>query len=132
MKRLRINTALIAVSIGWLLMGTAWVQAEKVSDKDQQFLKQAAHAGIAEVKLGAMAKAQAASPEVQEFGQRMVTDHTKANEALMALAQAKDISVPAEMDEQHQETAERLSKMQGSQFDREFMRHMVKDHEKAV
>ena len=56
MKRLSINTALIAVSIGWLLMGTAWVQAEKISDMDQQFLKQAAHAGTAEVKLGAMAK----------------------------------------------------------------------------
>ena len=132
MKRLRINTALIAVSIGWLLMGTAWVQAEKVSDMDQQFLKQAAHAGTAEIKLGAMAKEQAASPEVQQFGQRMITDHTKANEELMALAQVKDISVSTEMDKQHQETAEMLSKMQGSQFDREFMRHMVKDHEKAV
>jgi putative membrane protein len=132
MKRLRIHTALIAVSIGWLLMGTAFVQADKASDMDQQFLKQAAHAGTAEVKLGAMAKEQAASPEVQQFGQRMITDHTKANEELMALAQAKDISVSAEMDDQHQETAETLSKMQGSQFDREFMRHMVKDHEKAV
>ena len=132
MKRLRINTALIAVSIGWLLMGTALVQADKASDMDQQFLKQAAHTGTAEVKLGAMAKEQAASSEVQQFGQRMVTDHTKANEELMALAQAKDISVSAEMDDQHQETAETLSKMQGGQFDREFMRHMVKDHEKAV
>jgi putative membrane protein len=132
MMRLRINTALIAVSIGWLLMGAAFVQADKVSDMDQQFLKQAAHAGTAEVKLGAMAKEQAASPEVQQFGQRMVTDHTQANEELMALAQAKDISVSAEMDDQHQETAEMLSKMQGSQFDREFMRHMVQDHEKAV
>jgi putative membrane protein len=132
MKRLRVNAALIAVSIGWLLMGTALVQADKVSDMDQQFLKQAAHAGTAEVKLGAMAKEQAASPEVQQFGQRMVTDHTKANEELMALAQAKDISVSAEIDDQHQEIAEMLSKMQGSQFDREFMYHMVKDHEKAV
>jgi putative membrane protein len=132
MKRFRVNVALIAVSIGWLLMGTALVQADKVSDMDQQFLKQAARAGTAEVKLGAMAKEQAASPEVQQFGQRMVTDHTKANEELMALAQLKDISVPAEIDEQHQETVETLSKMQGSQFDREFMRHMVKDHEKVV
>jgi putative membrane protein len=40
--------------------------------------------------------------------------------------------VPAEIDEQHQEPVETLSKMQGSQFDREFMRHMVKDHEKVV
>jgi putative membrane protein len=132
MKRLRINAALIAVSLGWVLMGTAWVQAEKVNDTDQQFLKQAARAGTAEVKLGTMAKEQTVSPEVQQFGQRMVTDHTKANQELMALAQGKDISISTKMDEQHQETAEMLSKMQGSQFDREFVRHMVKDHEKAV
>jgi putative membrane protein len=123
---------LIAVSIGWLLTGTAVGQDGKVSDMDQQFLQQAASAGTAEVKLGAMATERAASPEVQQFGQRMVTDHTKANQELMALVKAKDISVSTEMDEQHQETAETLSKVQGSEFDREFMRHMVMDHEKAV
>jgi putative membrane protein len=132
MKRLRVSAALIAVSIGWLLTGTTVGQDGKVSDMDQQFLEQAARAGTAEVKLGAMATEQAASPEVQQFGQRMVTDHTKANQELMALAQAKGIAVPTEMDEQHQETAETLSKMQGSKFDREYMRHMVMDHEKAV
>jgi putative membrane protein len=36
------------------------------------------------------------------------------------------------MDRQHQETAETLAKLQGANFDREFMRHMVTDHEKAV
>ena len=110
MKQIRVSTALIAVSIGLLLIGTALVQAEKVSDMDQQFLQQAPRAGTAEVKLGAMATERAASSDVQQFGQRMVTDHTKANQELMALAQAKDISVSTKMDEQHQETAETLSK----------------------
>ena len=132
MQWLRVSAVLIAVSIGWLLIGTALVQAEKVSDMDQQFLQQAARAGTAEVKLGAMAEERAASPEVPHFGQRMVTDHTKANQELMALAQAKELPVSAEMDAQHQETAETLSQNQGSDFDSEFMRHMVKDHEKAV
>jgi putative membrane protein len=132
MKRLGISTVMLAVSIGWLLSGMASGQDGMVSDMDQQFLEQAAHAGTAEVKLGAMATEQAASPEVQQFGQRMVTDHTKANQELMALAQAKDIAVSAKMDAQHQETATALSKMEGSKFDREYMRHMVMDHEKAV
>lgn len=132
MKWLRLHAILITVSIGWLLTGATGVQAENVSKMDQQFLEQAARAGAAEVKLGSMAKEQATSPEVQQFGQRMVADHTEANQELMALAKAKDVSVSTKMDEQHQETAETLSKMEGKQFDREFMRHMVKDHEKAV
>jgi putative membrane protein len=132
MKQIRVSAVLIAVSIGWLLTGIAVGQDGKISDMEQQFLEQAARAGTAEVKLGAMATERATSPEVQQFGQRMATDHTKANQELMAVAKAKDISVSTELDAQHQEAAEALSQMQGSDFDRAFMRHMVVDHDKAV
>ena len=98
----------------------------------QQFVHKAASSGKAEVQLGKMAKEQAASPDVQQFGQRMVTDHTKANEELMAIAQDKNIDVPTKMDTKHQQTAEALAKLNGASFDRAYMRHMVEDHEKAV
>jgi putative membrane protein len=122
----------MAVSIGWWLMGAAPAQGEKVGDMEQKFLQQAASDGIAEVQLGNLAVGRAANPEVQRFGQRMVSDHTKANQELMALAQAKHVSVPTDTDKKHQETAQALSKLQGAGFDREFMHHMVSDHEKAV
>jgi len=104
----------------------------KAGDKDQQFLRHAASDGLAEVQLGQMAAEQATNPEVQRFGQRMVTDHTKANQELMALAQSKNISIPKEIDKKHQKTAEALAKKHGTSFDREYMRDMVTDHEKAV
>jgi putative membrane protein len=62
----------------------------------------------------------------------MVTDHTAANQELMALAQAKNLTVPAEMNEHRQKMEEALARKQGDNFDREYMRHMVNDHEKAV
>jgi len=132
MKRVLVCAVVLAVSVGWWLTETAGGQVVKASGKDQQFLRQAASDGLAEVQLGHMAAEQATNPDVQHFGQQMVTDHTKANQELMALAQAKNVSIPAKTDKQHQKTAQALAQKQGVSFDREYMRHMVTDHEKAV
>jgi len=122
----------VAVSVGWWLTGAAIGQEVKANGKDQQFLRHAASDGLAEVQLGQMAAERATSPEVQRFAQRMVADHTKANQELMALAQSKNISISKETDKQHQKTAEAIAKKQGANFDRAYMRQMVTAHEKAV
>jgi putative membrane protein len=132
MQRTKLYAELVAVSIGWWLSGAVMAQAPKGSGTDQQFLRQAASDGLAEVQLGTMASTQAVSLEVQQFGRRMVTDHTKANQELMALAQAKHIGVSQDIDKPHQEAAEKLAKLQGPSFDHAYMKHMVQDHEKAV
>jgi putative membrane protein len=132
MKRVIVGAALVAVSMGWLLMGTAMAQRDMVHSADQEFVNKAARASIAEVRLGEMAVERAESPQVQQFGQRMVADHTQANEELMSLAQTKKIPLPTDMDAQHQEIAEGLAKLQGTSFDRAYTRYMVTDHEKAV
>ena len=53
--------------------------ATKMPKTAQEFVREAADGGMAEVALGKMAVAQAQSPEVKQFGQRMVDDHSKAN-----------------------------------------------------
>jgi putative membrane protein len=132
MKRVIICAIVLAVSIGWGLMGAAMGQAMKAGDKDQQFLRHAASDGLAEVQLGQMAEKQATNPEVQRFAQRMVTDHTQANQELMTLAQSKHIAVPQAVDKKEQKTAAALGKKHGTSFDHAYMRDMVTDHEKAV
>ena len=132
MQRAIISVVLMAVSLGWVLTGTAMAPAEKAIEMDSHFVTKAANAGMAEVKLGKMATERAVSPAVKQFGQRMVTDHTKAHQELMTIAQGKNITVPTTMDAEHQEMTEGLAKFQGTSFDREFMRQMVTDHEKAV
>jgi predicted outer membrane protein len=70
MKRAMVYVVLIVVSLGALMSG-AWARSEQT----KQFVHEAAKAGIAEVKLGQMATEQAVSPDVQQFGQRMVSDY---------------------------------------------------------
>ena len=73
-----------------------------------------------------------ASKQVKEFGQRMQQDHGKANEALKKLAANKGVQLPTELDRKHKSAADRLSKLSGGEFDREYMKAMVDDHKETL
>jgi putative membrane protein len=69
---------------------------------------------------------------VKEFGQMMVTDHTKANEQLKKIAQAKSVDAPHALKPEHKAMKDQLSKLSGEAFDRAYIQHMVKDHQEDV
>ncbi|RPJ85191.1 MAG: DUF4142 domain-containing protein [Acidobacteria bacterium] len=96
------------------------------------FAEEAASGGTMEVKLGQLAASKASDPEVKSFAQRMVTDHGKANAELKKVAGQKSYSVSEEMNAKHKQMSDRLSKLSGIEFDREYMQMMVKDHEEDV
>jgi len=104
----------------------------KAGAGDQTFVTAAAKGGLAEVQLGQLAADKASSDEVKKFGQRMVTDHGKANDELKSLAQQKNITLPTDVDATEKATHDRLAKLSGAEFDRAFMQHMLADHRKDV
>ncbi len=103
-----------------------------VSSADKEFMNKAAQGGMAEVKLGELAASKAQSPEVKAFGQRMVVDHGKANTDLKALAAEKNITLPSDVNSEQKEMYDKLSKLSGAEFDKEYVKGMVEDHEKDV
>src|SRR6476646_487726 len=94
----------------------------------ESFAKAAAQGGMAEVKMGQLAAKNAKDPEIKKFGQMMVTDHTKAGDELKALAQKKNYQLPTDIGS-HQSTYDKLSKLTGADFDKEYVDEMVSDHE---
>ena len=106
--------------------------AATLARADRQFLMQAAEAGMAEVRAGELASQKASSPQVRQFAQRMVDDHTKANRQLMQLAEAKGVKPPDEPDRAHRQSMERMQKLSGAEFDRAYMKSQVDDHQNAV
>lgn len=99
---------------------------------DKKFLKEAAEGGLAEVELGKLASQKASSPEVKQFAQKMVDDHTKANDQLKQVASAENVSVPNELDSKHQSRLDKLSKLSGDSFDKAYVKDQLKDHETYV
>jgi putative membrane protein len=99
---------------------------------DNEFMVEAASGGLMEVQLGELAAQNAASPKVKEFGQRMVKDHTKANEELKAIALKKNISIPATPADKHQHHIDELKAKKGADFDKAYMSMMVEDHEEDI
>lgn len=112
---------------------TMAAKADKAVPKgDRTFAEQAAAGGMAEVALGEMARQKGKADAIRQFGEHMVTDHTKANDELKQIASAKGLSLPAEPTSQQKSDAARLQKLEGDAFDRAYAAQMVGDHVKTV
>lgn len=96
------------------------------------FVKKAAQGNLAEVQLGQLALQKSSSPQVKQFAQRMIDDHSKAEDQLKQVASQDNVTLPDSPNAQQKATKDRLEKLSGSQFDRAYMRDMVTDHTKDV
>ena len=106
--------------------------ASAMSNDDKEFVVKAGMGGLAEVQMGNLALQKASNADVKAFGQRMVTDHSKANAELAQLATTKGLALPTELTGEHKEMFDHLSSLTGAEFDKQYMKHMVEDHEKDV
>lgn len=103
----------------------------QASNQDS-FMREAAQSGMAEVMLGNLALQKSENEQIKTFAQQMVADHTAANGELATLAQSKSVTLPTETDAKHKSAMDKLGGMSGMDFDKAFMKQMVKDHEAAV
>ncbi len=99
---------------------------------DRRFVAQAATSGKAEVLLGQLARQRATSAEVKQYAERMVRDHTEANDQLPALAKARGIALPATTTPAQQQMHDGMDKLDRAEFDQLYLSRMLGDHRKAV
>ena len=110
--------------------GVSTAGPSKVDDK--KFVKDAAQGGMVEVELGKLAAQKASSDSVKQFGQKMVDDHSKANEQLKEVASKENMSIPDAIDSKHQSRIDKLSKLSGESFDKAYVKDQLKDHQSDV
>jgi putative membrane protein len=99
---------------------------------NEGFIRNAAEANMADVKLGQLAKEKGQSPEVKKFADRMINDHTKANDELKQVANQEHVNLPTDVNSKDAATYRSLEKLSGAEFDKAYARTMVRDHEKDV
>ena len=105
---------------------------QMMKSADDKFAMKAAQGGMAEVQLGQLAAQKGGTPEVKAFGQQMVDDHTKANDQLKQVAAQEKMALPTTMDPKDQALYTKLQGMSGAEFDKAYMKAMVKDHKEDV
>jgi putative membrane protein len=98
----------------------------------QAFITKAIQGNLAEAALGQLAQQKSASDGVRSFGQQLVTDHTAANQRATAVASQMGVTPPTEPSKAQKAMYDRMAKLSGAAFDRQFVRHMVDDHRKDV
>ncbi len=86
--------ALGSLSFAWSAAGqnrspSRTDSSASLSAKDKTFMRNAAKGGMMEVALGKLAREKGQSADVKKFGERMVTNQSKANNDLKAIAEKK-------------------------------------------
>jgi putative membrane protein len=96
----------------------------------ERFVNDVVAGNTAEIELSRMAAERATNPEVKQFAQMMVRDHTTAGNELKQVLTGHNMQVRDVLDEKHRDLAQELSRQSGSEFDHEYMAAMVDDHER--
>jgi len=131
MKRFTMIQALACT--GCLMVPLAMAaQNDPTLSQDKTFLQKASQGGMAEIQLGQLASQKASNPKVKAFGQKMVTDHTMLNNELKPFADQDGLTPPTSLDPEDQSEYDKLNGLSGSDFDKEYISFMMKDHDKDL
>ena len=106
-------------------MGTAFAAT------NNDFVDSAAAGGIAEIETSRLALEKSKSADVKAFANMMISDHSKANEELAALAKKHDIEVP-DTTTLVKPAKEQILDMRDESFDAAYANNQVKAHEDTI
>ncbi|HEY5808167.1 MAG TPA: DUF4142 domain-containing protein [Povalibacter sp.] len=98
----------------------------------QTFVVQAALINMTEIETGGLTQTRSGSAAVKEFGSRLVKDHRAALAKLKTIAAEGKISLPGELDPEHQGLRDELAGLEGPAFDEKFVAAMASGHNKAL
>jgi putative membrane protein len=107
-------------------------QAWSADKKDETFIRDAIEGNLAEVEMGKLAQDKGQSDAVKSFGQMLVTDHGNANQAATSVANQIGVTPPTEPNKVQKAMHDKLSKLSGNAFDKQFATEMVSDHKKDI
>jgi putative membrane protein len=108
------------------------VQATGQVVADSAYIREVTSINLAEVRLGQMAEQRASNSAVKDFAKQMVAAHGTAGAQWTSLASQNRLPTSAALNSLQQQSADRLSRLSGADFDRAYMQTMVEDHEQAA
>ncbi len=98
----------------------------------QTFINEAAYANLAEMAAARYAIAHSRSPLVKQFAQKMLHDHTKANDQLTTIAMAQGYTTPLGVSRQDRADLSRIEQRHGQPFNAAYSRSQEHAHQQVV
>jgi putative membrane protein len=127
-----IIVAVMLVGIPVFAQNTSQRTATQGSQGKDSFLNRAIEMNQAEVELSRLAQNKSQNPQVKEYAETMIQDHTQAFDKLQSAAGTSQGQPQPQLNKQHQQLLDRLSNLSGTHFDNQYMNAMVRDHKEAV
>jgi putative membrane protein len=97
--------------------------------EDKAFVRKALQGGMTEVQLGQLALQKSSNDDVKQFAQKMVDDHTKLGDQMKQVAQQMNVKAPDSPSSKDKSTMAKLQTLNGDDFDKAYIKDMVKDHQ---
>ena len=119
-------------SVSLALALVAGVSTATLAKTEKEFITDAIKGDNSEIALGQLAVSKSPSEPVKAFGQTLIDDHSKAKAEASAVAMKVGVSPPGEISPEAQTAMTKLKGLSGRDFDKEFTRVMVEDHQKDI
>jgi putative membrane protein len=119
----------LGIAVAMLSVAAAAPAADKTSEK---FVKGAIQGDLAEVQVGKLAQSKSMDDGVRSFGDMLVKDHSEHLDKATSLANSIGVTAPTDPNKQQKAMYDKLSKLSGKAFDREFAKAMVEYHKKDI
>jgi putative membrane protein len=101
-----------------------------VEEDVADFLIKSADARMMNAQLGLLAIEKGTNSEIRDFGQRIMEDHAVLLEKIKKLAIQRNIALPDQISNRKIDDHRNLSKENGREFDRTFIKMIIADHER--
>ncbi len=122
-----------AASSGTVVSPDTSTTSTPLAANDRSFVIKAAGGGLYEVEVSQLAGQKASDPAVKSYAAMLVKQHAQANEELKQLAASKGMALPAKPPREKQAAIDRLAKMKGTAFDRQYVRMVgISDHQADI
>ena len=96
---------------------------------DSKFIRNVDADHFLEIRLGRLAESKATNQAVKEYGRRMVREHTSLANQWTSMASSNGMKFKSGMGKRHKSKLDRLEKMSGQAFDREYMTLEAQNHQ---
>ncbi len=113
-------------------MGASGTSASATAAQDKMFVQKAGMGSLAEIQMAKLALQKSKNPDVKQFAQKMVDDHTMLISNMKPFADRMGVPPPTRVSPEDRQEEARLRSMSGDAFDKEYITTMVADHHKDL